>query len=255
MSSLPIPLPQGFQPTVHPADHVRAGSVIAKLPEQMLLRERHIHLAPILHVNPRKVAKYLRKNPGDLLREGEVLAKKTSLLTEIEIVSNVTATIMRFEHATGDLLVELLDRKRQEQTMLLAPLDGIVLSCDNKQIVLSFESNLLTLRKGIGSFAKGNLFFVQSKEAEIDASYMSVEMIGNIVLGTSFTQEALVKASGMGIAGMIALRVKDEDLDWLVRKRMAIPVVEVDQETWNKLAKKTGRQVQIDVKSKTITVF
>lgn len=254
MSLLPINIPAGFTLTVKSGDILISGQVIAKRSEDF--REIRIPLASLLTVSPKIAEKCLRKNPGDIVRVGEVIAAKFSFITSTEVVSTISGTILRFDLESGDIVIEKSgEDKVGTDTEIISPFDGVVGEYqENKVMLTTKEGGLIGLR-GTGGNARGKLILAKSEDQKpVEGADITVEMIGNIALGKFFTKEALVKASGMEVSGVISLKINDDDIAILEQKRMLMPILEVDDLTWQALAKQIGKNVYLDSVAKTILI-
>lgn len=254
MSLLPVHIPSGFILSIKNGDTLIAGQIIAKRSEK--LSEIRIPLASLLNISPKKAEKYLKKLPGDVVRVGEIIARKSSFITSEEVVSSVGGTVLSFDLVSGDMIVEKSGEDEvSEASEIVSPFDGIVTDCLENRVMLTTKDRGIIGLKGTGGSAQGQLIFVEGKGQGIVAGeQITVDMIGNVVLGKLFTKEALVKASGMGVAGIITLKINDEDVAILEQKRMLLPIIEVNAETWQVLAKQIGKKVYLDSVIKTIFV-
>jgi biotin carboxyl carrier protein len=248
---LPIQIPKGFSVIVREGDVVAQGQVVARRSERFL--ERRIPLSTLLNVSPKKAAKLLRKNPGDSLREGELLAAKPSFISVTEVVSQVSGTMLRFEHESGDLVFEL---QVTDQTVMdvSSPFAGTVREVAQDHIGLDTKNGGgVVATKGLGGNAEGMLLLLDPGPSGVaDGQAIVVDMIGNIVLGPSFSREALVKASGVGVAGIVAAHIADDDVAFLAEKRMLLPILIVGEESFRSLAKLVGKKVYLDTIGKTV---
>lgn len=254
MSLLPVNIPIGFTLLVKSGDVLVAGQVIAK--RNAMSRDKRIPLADLLEVTPKKAARYLRKTPGDALRLGEIIAGKSSFITTTEVVSGISGVMTGFDSESGDMLVEKSGEAEESgEAEIVSPFDGSVTDCQENRIMLTTRDGGLMGLRGTGGSAQGELILVDSApENPVEGAHITVAMIGNIILGSLFTKEALAKASGMGVSGVVTLKINDEDILILEQKRMLLPVLEVDDVTWQTLAKHVGKQVYLDSVAKTILV-
>lgn len=254
MSLLPVHIPIGFTLLVKSGDEVIAGQVIAR--RNAVSRDKRIPLAELLEVPPKKSAQYLKKTPGDALRIGEIIAARSSFITTTEVVSSISAVMTGFDTQSGEMLVEKSgEAEVASDTEIVSPFAGSVTDCQDNRIMLSTRDGGLVGIRGTGGNAQGELIVIDSTpENSIEGSHITVSMIGNIILGSLFTKEALAKASGMGVSGVVTLKINDEDILVLEQKRMLLPVLEVDPATWQTLAKHVGKQVYLDSVAKTILV-
>lgn len=254
MSLLPVQIPIGFTLLVKNGDAVVAGQVIAR--RNPISRDIRIPLAELLEVHPKNAARYLRKTPGDALRLGEIIAVKPSFITITEVVSGISGVMIGFDTQSGEVLVEKSGEvEGVAGAEIVSPLDGSVTDCQENRITLTTRDGGLVGLRGTGGNAQGELIFVESvSESPVEGAHITVAMIGNIILGSFFTKEALAKASGMGVSGIVTLKINDEDILMLEQKRMLLPILEVDDATWQALAKHVGKQVYLDSVAKTILV-
>jgi len=105
MTLLPVLLPEGFSLKVSTGDHITAGQVLAE--GQGQAHEEIIHLAHELKLVPQKAIRALKKNLGDSVSTGEVLAAKKSLLSAREVISGFSGTIVRIDAESGDVVIRV----------------------------------------------------------------------------------------------------------------------------------------------------
>ncbi|MBI2443433.1 MAG: hypothetical protein HYV40_06035 [Candidatus Levybacteria bacterium] len=253
MSLLPISIPTGFILSVKKNDEVTEGQVIARRVENT--REKRIPIGTLLQVSPKKTAKYLVKSPGEAIHEGEVLARKRGLVSEVDVVSTISGTFVRFDRETGDVFIEQSGAAESIPDDITAPFTGIIRDVDTGRILLETKNGGFVASKATEGSADGILYLCKAEtDKPVEGSQISVDMIGNIVLGPYFSTEALVKSSGMGVAGIIALDIVDEDIALLEQKRMLFPLFVVDPQTWQALAKRVGKKVYLDSVAKTVLI-
>ncbi|MDP3940933.1 MAG: hypothetical protein Q8Q49_01345 [bacterium] len=253
MSLLPVPIPSGFRVLVKKGERVTQGQVLADRDESYL--ERKIPLAKLLNVSPKKAAKLLKKNPGDSIKEGEIIARKPLFVSVLEVVSSASGTMLRFEREAGEVVFEISGKDVQGAIDVVSPVSATVSECSEHEVVLETKNTGAVGVKGTGGKAEGVLFVLSGdKEAEIDGGKITVDMIGNIILAGILTGEALAKSSGMGVAGIILSHIDDEQLALLEEKRMLIPILVVDSQTFEALAKQGGKKVYLDPIAKTVLV-
>src|SRR5438105_2270087 len=133
MTSLPVLLSKGFSPLVKSGDVVTVGQILA---QNIYKDDVIINLPNDLAIPLAKVKKVLKKNPGDTLSEGEIIAVKKSFLGvhQDAIISRISGTILRYERDTGNLVIKTSYATLTEN--LLSPVDGTVALCDNEKIII-----------------------------------------------------------------------------------------------------------------------
>jgi thymidine phosphorylase len=259
MISLPIILSSGVVSTVKSGDSVKVGQVIAT---REAYREYPINLASELSTSLEKARKYLVMNPGDKVEIGDVLAKKRGLFgfREVRVVSNVGGDIARYERNTGNLVIR--SEADESAADIVSPVDGIVTMCDNDKIVLATEKDIFNGRKAAGENILGEVYIIDeafSKNDNTDRNseilmYYSLDnrAVGKIVVGRSFSRDLLIKGIGIGVAGIIGTEIRDEDIEYLSKRNMQIPIIEVDNDIIEKARQWKGKRFYLNTQEKVI---
>jgi len=269
MVTLPIPLPTGFSLNVQVGDTVSTGDILAK---KDLQKEISINISEILKIPIKKSARTLRRNPGDRVEKGSVLAsKKTKFgMGEDVIVSQVEGTVLRYERDNGSIILvphtdaEGIEDKGEE--VLRSPIDGIVEVCDNDlptgrqgQILLGTDKDIIAGMSGIGADFTGNVYNItQSQddpEGKVQLHFLDSNVIGKIALGGAFDRDVLLKAIGMGVGGVIGYSIKEEDLAHVASRHLSTPVVTVDKEGYLRLLQWSNKKAYVQGDSKTILLL
>jgi hypothetical protein len=262
MVTLPIPLPNGFTVQVEPGDSVKTGDVLAKKDPQ---KEISISIPEILKIPIKKSAKALRRNPGDRVEKGGILAsKKTKFgMSEDVIVSQVDGTVLRYERDTGQIiLVPATGDKEDEQVIaetVCSPIDGVVELCDNDKILLRTEKDIIAGTGGIGADFTGLVYNItqsqEDPEGKVQLHFLDSSVIGTIVIGGAFDRDVLLKAIGMGVGGVIGYAVKEEDLAHVAERHLTTPVITVDKEGYLRLLQWSGKKIYMQGDSKTVLLL
>jgi hypothetical protein len=278
MTSLPIHIPQGYILLVKKGDKVEAGQVVARQDEAALATtsepapetpdedtEEIIDLTGIYQEPADKVRNYLQKSPGDTVAPGDVLAEKKGMLgiSRDAVVAQVQGTVLRYEREHGRLVIRLLEPRSKPTSTpdtsvpreIISPLAGVVGVCHNDQIVIESESKALVGTRGVGGQAQGVLLDLLNDQHEpVESTGIGKETHDKILLVQGMTRDALAKASVIGVAGVIGVGIVQEDLDYLVHRRIDLPVIDVGEEVAKKLKKLQGKQIAIDGSERTIMV-
>lgn len=269
MSSLPITLSSGFVPTVKVGDNVSKGDTLAIPTKDASSNtstsqgdESIIDLSVIYATRPGNTGRLLKKSLGESIAVGDVLAERTSGLglKKEQVLAKVAGTLFRFERDTGRLIIKKSDSSGSSDLVipvvlepLLSPLDGKITVCNNEQIVIEGKTTALAGVRGVGGKASGELMIIPGKDGEpIESKAITGDMIGKVLLVPYMTRDALVKASAIGIAGVIGISIVQEDLDYLAEKKLDLPVVDIDKDTAKKLKEKSGRQIFIEGSEKIL---
>lgn len=255
MTTLPISLSPGFSILVNKGDTVKTGDILAK---KEATHEIRLVLPTILHTTIKKTAKLLRKYPGDKVQKGDVLAakKKTLGLSEEVIQSEVDGTVIRYDRATGTLVL-FPDTGGAEGGVneIVCPIDGTVEVCDNDRILLTTDKDVLQASGGTGGEVRGEVQVVTSGQEHVQLHQLDTSVLGKIILGGIFDRDTLVKAVGMGTQGVIAAAIREEDLLYLHDRQMETPVITVGQEGYDRLKAWNGKNIYLQGANKTVLLL
>jgi|SRR5882724_2361138 len=253
MTSLPIVFPTGFSPVVNIEDTVTVGQLLA---QKIGKEEEVINIAQVLSIPLTKVKNVLKKNPGDAVAIGDVIAVKKGFLGfgGQTIMSKVAGTVSRYERHTGNLAIRTSYNALTQK--LVSPVDGIIALCNNKKIVISTDKNVIVGLDGGGETGQGEVYILEdsfsAKNQESLLYSLGSQAIGKIVVGKIFTREMLTKASGIGALGVVAEEVTKEDIDYLAQKKLQTPVVRVDSQAIEKLQAWEGKSIYLDGQAKSL---
>ncbi len=263
MTSLPVRLPSGFTPLVQEGDTVTIAQPLAR---RVLAKEIFLNIPALLHCNPAAIKTALLKKPGDTVLKGDVLAEKQTVFSKKLIRSNVTGTITRYERSTGSLILRVNETPEYTSTLniqegesqtdesgeaveelLRSPLDGLITLCDNEQIVIKTDKNVLSSEAFSGTKVQGTLNVLARSQSEaVSASDISTDIIDSVLLGGQFSREVLQKALGMDVLGIIGTDISDSDMAYFTQKQMQTPLLRVSEEVYGTLKRWGGKPVFID---------
>ena len=252
MTLLPVLLPEGFTPKVSVNDKLTAGQIIAEKKEKGI--EEVIHVSQILGTPFKKIIKTLRKNLGDGVSKGDILAiKKGKLgLGTKKIISEFSGTIIKIDEEKGDLLIRtgLTDGNL---ITIISPVDGIVEICNNNKIVIKTDRDALLAKRAGGEEAKGELFLIEDEE--IDFAKITAEVAKKIVLGKNFVKGSIFKVFALGALGVVGVKIEESDFENLQEKGIKSPVVQIEEIDFAKLVKQNNKQVYLDPENKSLIVL
>ncbi len=252
MTLLPILLPEGFAPKVSVDDKLTAGRIIAEKAQKGI--EEVIHVSEILGISPKQMTKTLRKNLGDSVSKGDVLAVKKGRLGfgAKKIISEFSGTIIRIDEEAGDVLIHTGSADKNLIT-IISPVDGTVDFCNNDKIVIKTDKEALLAKKAVGEEARGQLFVIDDKD--IDFSEVPKEVAKKIVLGEKFEKGSIFKALGLGALGVVGVEIRESDFDDLEEKGIKSPVFQIEEKDFLKLEKHKNREIYLDPENKSIVVL
>lgn len=263
MTTLPIVFSSGVTPSVSVNDSVQIGQVIAR---QAIQKEYIVNLADEFEASSNKVRKYIKKKPGEKINAGDILAVKKGFLglSEDKLVSKVAGIFSRYERDTGNLVIAT--ENGLSYTDIVSPVEGIVTICDNDKIVIGTDKDVYTGRKSAGGSTIGEVFvldgaFRNESEAEAGSSDISLyytldsRAVGKIVVGTNFPRDLLIKCIGMEAAGVIGTEIRNEDIEYLMQRRMQVPIIETDFNTISKIQQWKNKKIYLNSQERVLILL
>jgi hypothetical protein len=259
MPFLPILLADGFVPTVSITEHIRVGQPLAK---KSISQEASINLSEELGVPPKQVGKYLKKNPGDSLQPGDIIAIQKNLLgsTKEKVVSTTHGVVTRYDRESGTVYIHVTlaagqgNAEQGGEELLFSPIDGVVSLCNNEKILLETDKDVVSAPKGIGGQSTEEIKVLEHAET-VAVYHLDTEAIGKIIIGTYFPKEVLVKAVSMGVKGVIGTKILDGDLVYLQSRNAVVPVIEISSDDHKKLVHWAGKKAFVHGEGKTIILL
>lgn len=249
MTLLPINLSEGFIAKIAVNDKLKTGDVIAERKGKS--KEEVIHFSSDYKIPPNKIHKALKKNLGDSIKEGSVLAIKKKLFGGEKIISKISGTIVKIDEEKGDIYVKTLNESDSENEQLLSPVDGVVEICNNEKIVIKTDKDVILAEDSLGGQASGEiLYFANLLENELNSS-----IAGKVALVKTLDKVSFYKIMGLDAAGIITQEIEDTDFIDLTEKRITTPVMNVTDEDFKKIVKKDGKKVYLNGKDKSIAIL
>ena len=244
MILLPINLSKDFVPIVSKGQKVTVGQIIAKAKDSS--KDNIIHLGEF-GILPKNLKVSLKKNLGDKIEIGDILAIKKKLFGKTKISSDVSGTISKIDEENCDVYIKT--EVAVSSQPLISPVEGIVEICNNEQIVLKTTKNAISVKDALGKDAIGSLYIKTFSQG------LSEEVEGKIIAGETLDKVLLYKAIGLGAIGIIATDFTDLDFIEIQERNIDAAIVLVDKEEFKKLEKINGKKVLCDVKGKAILVL
>ena len=279
-----VPLKSNFSPLVKVGDSVFVDQPIA---QEKSDKEQIVNIPQQLNISLKKVKNVLKKNPGDPINKGDVIAEKKGLLgfDNAAIISNVQGIVFRYERSTGNLIIRVGGDPIASENVI-SPVAGTIALCDNNKIVIRVETKEVEAESdsggnenlkvatskvaedeevdvisvgpvkrktaptvGIGENGEGEIFVLEGSLYDLTG-----EATGKIVLGKTFTREILMKGIGIGVVGFIGGEINKEDLDFFEHKKSQTPIIQVDDDTVERLAHWKGRKMMLNGEEKMISL-
>lgn len=257
MVSLPIQIPLEATILIKVGQTVGKGQEIAKLTGK---NEFVIDLKKALGMPLRKIPKHLTKNPGDRVAKGEAVAVKKTMFAEEKIESTIEGTVITYKRDSGELIIQAneVPEVPSGTSAITSPVAGKVSVCDNGQIVIETAEKGIVGTQGIGSVVKGQTFVISYIDDETTGQktpHLRPDAINKIIIGKAFLRDVLIRAIGMEVLGIVGTEIKKEDLEYIVSKKLTVPIIQIRDEDYETVAKAAGMYIAVDGNTGTILML
>lgn len=100
---LDIPIDPDKKLAIKVGEQVDFNTLLYKNKEK---KEERIEVAELLAIHPKKIFHHLKKNVGDSLVAGDLLAEKKTFFTDKKVTSHIEGVITEVDHIEGIVLIE-----------------------------------------------------------------------------------------------------------------------------------------------------
>lgn len=185
---------------------------------------RTLNLATLLSVEPKDAGKYLKREIGQRIYKGELLAYKDGGLFggKKTVVAPTDGLLDFLNPADGELKMTLLPKKVE----LPAGAFGIVETVDEQKgkVVIKTQASRIHGVFGSGRLRDGILEFVGKREDLMVATMVSPKNEGHILVGGSLVyKDALSSAISCGVNGIITGGLNAKDYKAMAGGRITFP--------------------------------
>ncbi len=182
---------------VEPADILGEGEVFSGF--------QTINLSKELGVSPEKAPSYLKRQIGQTIFQGELLAQKEGLikLGKKNIIAPQDGVLDFYDTKEGILRIKLAVKKDK----LVSGVYGIVDAIDQQtgEIIIRTQATGIYGLLGSGKEREGILKVLGSAETFVNSKQISDDLKGKIIVGGSLIfPNILISAIGVGVLGIIA---------------------------------------------------
>jgi len=100
--------------------------------------EERIEVAELLAIHPKKIFHHLKKNIGDSVIMGELLAERKSFFSNKKVTSHIAGTITEIDHIDGVILIETQKETHSEHCWFM----GHVVEVSKKQVQIKIGKHM-----------------------------------------------------------------------------------------------------------------
>lgn len=185
---------------------------------------RTLNLAQLLNVAPIEVEKYLKRQVGQRIYKGELLAYRGGWwLGAKKIVTSPTDGVLDFINPkTGELRLIFLPKKED----LPAGVYGVVDVVDHQkgQVIIRTEVSIVHGLFGSGRVRDGTLHLISKRDELVGKSFISAQLNEQILVGGSLVfKDAITAAISAAVAGIIVGGINAKDYQGMAGGRLLFP--------------------------------
>ena len=216
---------------------------------------RTFEIAHLLRVPGARAARYLKKQRGDQVKAGEVIASRPGLPAR-NVRAPVAGTIVDIDERDGRVAIEVASRRVELRAFLKGVIGNVL---GNYGVVIETPGALIQAVWGLGGEAFGVLSVAAESPGEsLKASSIDLKAHGSIVVGGGWVAEsAFEQAQQLQLKGIIAGSIEGGLLD--LARRMPFPIVVTEgvgqvamaAPIFDLLKSQDGREVSINAVTRT----
>lgn len=124
-----------------------------------------IEVAELLSIHPKKIFHHLRKNVGDSIIIGDLLAEKKSFFSDKKVTSHIEGVITEIDHIEGVVLIETQKDTQSEQCWFA----GHVVEVSKKQVHIKIGRHIALEAKYVEGDFGGMIWLLSERGAESPA--------------------------------------------------------------------------------------
>lgn len=185
---LDIPIDPEKKLAVKVGDQVDFSTPLYKSKEKA---EERIEVAELLAIHPKKIFHHLKKNVGDSIVAGDLLAEKKSFFSDKKVTSHIEGIITEIDHIEGIVLIET-QKEIQSEFCWFA---GHVVDVSKKQIQVKIGKHVEFPAKYVEKDFGGSVWLVSESS--------SVSFEHTVGIAEKVTEYEVAKLEALGGRGLI----------------------------------------------------
>jgi len=237
MQTIVLRIPKKAKLLVEENQAVSEGTVLAEGEEEG--EKEILSLAKIFQAKPADVFKFLTKQLGDLVQEGDVLAKKEGFFGRTILKSPINGRIAEISQAFGEITLVSEEKK----AVIKTPVSGRVKEINHQEIKIEFLGRSFQGKRGEGGKAVGIINYLSSKTSVLG---FFDEIAGRILVSPKFSAEVLAKAWALRAAGVVGSEFAKEP---------ALPFLIISKREVKELKNYQGKKAILEPKAKRLIVL
>lgn len=235
-----LPTASNLKLLVKQSDYVKAGDLLAEYTDEN--DTKSIHISKLLSIPPEKVLSYMKKNIGDSVGVGDILAQKKSVFSSLTVKCPISGMIKHVDLKKGSIDVSIGGVTVKKT--ILAPVSGKIAKIEEGKIDIEMKGQVYKAHSAGGEEIVAMMIHYTHDMVDMFDIRTGVEQCA--ILCKGMTEDALYKLDAMGAAAAISLgSPKSSTLPWIM----------IEADTYKHLATHAGKKVWIRPKELEIVIL
>jgi len=194
-----LTIPNKNNVLVKSGDKIDLETKILKIAKNDVIK---INIAKKLNITPEKIFHYLKKFVGDKIKKGDKLAYKKNLFFNQYIFSDYDGILKEINHQTGEITLELNDKKNQTEKDFFSPLAGEVVTIENNIIRIKVKRKKTIELKQNNSKVFGAKIFILEDNQQIILENIEKK----IIITEKINDLVQTKCEALGAYGFLTIK-------------------------------------------------
>jgi hypothetical protein len=173
-------------------------------------------------------------------------------LSHTEIKSHIEGVVDRYDRGAGVLVIKKNEEGDGKVYEIKAPIDGVVESISETELILKTEKDVLMGIKGTGTSVQADTLILDEKDGGDGFYVIDIKAIDKIVLLAHVSKDTVMKARGIGAKGIITKEISDADFSYVQERERDFPLVQVEESVYANLVKAKNHSLFLSGKEKIL---
>ncbi len=205
MNQIAILLPPNSVPTVNVGDTVSFDTEIAHTTRKPTVSQT-IKVAESLKFKPEKIFKHLKKNIGDKIHKGDIVATKDAVFATKKFIADSEGILTSVNHHSGEIVIEHTTDE-EEQSVMPALLEGSVSAVEKDRIFIKTSKTLVVPLISESQERFGGSVVITDKTSAMQLSMPQVS--GKVILALEISDYILSKFEALGASHIVVTKQFD----------------------------------------------
>ncbi len=202
MTNISILLPPDSTIVAHVGDVVTFDTEIARTSQKPVVSQT-IQIAESLKFKPGKIFKHLKKNIGDKVYKGDVVATKDAVFATKKYIADADGILTSVNHHSGEIVIEHTSDE-EKKSNILALLEGTVNAVEKDKIVCKSSKTLsIELVEAPKDRMGGKVVVTDTSNA---MQLTMPQVSGNVIVSSDVSDYVLSKFEALGASYIIVTK-------------------------------------------------